>query len=301
MAIQSKAIKKRIASVKNIKKITHAMEMVAASKMKKATNQAISTRTYAQIALEILVNIAKDQPEHALLAKRVLKNVLILVISSNKGLCGSYNFNIFKKVKELENIHKNKNLFFITVGKQIEKEILKIFGKDKHLASFVNFSENPEFEEILPLSKMIVKGFLNKKYDRVKIVYTNFISPVRQETKKRNVLPVSEKVLQEMIDSLPQPNLKNNNGKNNITNYLFEPDKAGLLEEVLPRLVEIQIYQSILESSASEHSARMMAMKNASESASEMTEELTLYLNRARQAAITQEISEIASGAAALN
>ncbi len=301
MPAQAKAIKKRVQSVKSIKQITHAMEMVAASKMKRATGQTLATRPYAELALELLVNIAQDQPEHPLLAKQDPKNILVVVIASNKGLCGSYNSNVLKKTKELIKLSQDKNLSFVTVGKQAEKEAQKLSSQYKHLASFVNFSDNPDFEEILPLSKLILNSFLSKEYDRVKIVYTDFISSIRQKTAQKSLLPVSESVLQEMIDSLSSQEEGEKKEKRDITNYLFEPDKAGLLDEILPRLVEIQIYQSILESSASEHCARMMAMKNASENATEMIDELTLYLNQARQAGITQEISEIASGASALS
>jgi F-type H+-transporting ATPase subunit gamma len=294
MALQTKAIKKRIYSVKNIKKITRAMEMVAASKMRKATAQALATRTYAELALELLINIGKEVREHALLEQREMNNILMIIIASNKGLCGSYNSNILKKAKEISQIHKDKKISYITVGKKAEKAVIQ----GEHLASFVDFSENPSLEEILPLSRLVLDKFLNRSYDRVKIVYTDFVSAIQYEPKKMNLLPVSEKVIQEMIDYLPKANKEFK--RTSLARYLFEPDMMGLLDEVLPRLAEVQIYQSILEANASEHSARMMAMKNASENASEIIDELILYFNQARQAAITQEISEIASGAAAL-
>jgi F-type H+-transporting ATPase subunit gamma len=297
MALQTKAIKKRIYSVKNIKKITRAMEMVAASKMRKATAQALATRTYAELALELLINIGKEIKEHALLEQREMNNILMIIIASNKGLCGSYNGNILKKAKEISQIHNDKKIFYITVGKKAERAVIQ----GEHLASFIDFSENPSLEEILPLSRLVLDKFLNKSCDRVKIIYTDFISAIQYEPKKMNLLPVSEKVIQEMIDYLPKATkTKEEFKKTSLARYLFEPDMSGLLDEVLPRLVEIQIYQSILEANASEHSARMMAMKNASENASEIIDELILYFNQARQAAITQEISEIASGAAAL-
>lgn len=286
MALQIKTIKKRISSVKNIKKITRAMEMVAASKMRKAVDQALNTRTYAKLALELLVNVAKENVDHVLLDKREVNKTLVIVIGSNKGLCGGYNSNILKEVKKL------KDCDFITVGKKAEKMV-----KQNHIASFIDLPEDIGFDDIIPLSKIVLDKFIDKTYDRVKIVYTDFVSSIKSQVKTRSLLPVSEEVLQQMIDDIS----KDNDEKENMATYIFEPDMKGLLDEVLPRLVEIQIYQSLLESNASEHSSRMLAMKNASDSASEMIDELTLYFNQARQAAITQEISEIASGAAALN
>ena len=293
MALQIKTIKKRIASVRNIKKITRAMEMVAASKMRKVTDQALNTRTYAKLALELLVNVAQEDVEHPLLEKRELNKILIVVIGSNKGLCGSYNSNVYKKLKETLEFHKQRKVDFITIGKKTEKMVREYNGE--HLASFIEFPENPRFEDILSLSRMVLDKFMAREYDRVKIIYTDFVSSIKSEVKKRNLLPVSEKVLEEMIKHLGE---KAEN--DNMSTYIFEPDKKGLLDEVLPRLMEIQLYQCLLESNASEHSSRMLAMKSASDSASDMLEELTLYFNQARQAAITQEISEIASGAAAL-
>ena len=291
MALQIKTIKKRISSVKNIGKITRAMEMVAASKMRKATEQALNTRTYAKLALELLVNIAQENVEHPLLEKRELNKILIIIIGSNKGLCGSYNSNVFKRLKETLGIHEDKKIDFITIGKKAEKMV-----EENIIASFIEFPEDITFDDITGLSKLVLDKFNNREYDRVKIIYTDFVSSIKSEVRKRNLLPVSEEILQQMIDDIK----KEDDKKENMSTYIFEPDKGRLLDEVLPRLVEIQLYQSILESNASEHSSRMLAMKNASDSASEMLEELTLYFNQARQAAITQEISEIASGAVAL-
>jgi len=291
MALQIKTIKKRISSVKNIGKITRAMEMVAASKMRKATEQALNTRTYAKLALELLVNIAQENVEHPLLEKRELNKILIIIIGSNKGLCGSYNSNVFKRLKETLGIHEDKKIDFITIGKKAEKMV-----EENIIASFIEFPEDITFDDITGLSKLVLDKFNNREYDRVKIIYTDFVSSIKSEVRKRNLLPVSEEILQQMIDDIK----KEDDKKENMSTYIFEPDKGRLLDEVLPRLVEIQLYQSILESNASEHSSIMLAMKNASDSASEMLEELTLYFNQARQAAITQEISEIASGAVAL-
>jgi len=293
MALQIKTIKKRISSVKNIKKITRAMEMVAASKMRKAIDQALNTRTYAKLALELLVNVAQEDVEHPLLEKRSLNNILVVIIGSNKGLCGGYNSNVYKKLKEVCEFHKERKVDFITVGKKAEKMVKEFSGK--HVASFIEFPEDPTFDDTLALSNMVLDSFMKGEYDRVKIIYTDFVSSIKSEVKKRNLLPVSEKVLEEMIE-----HLGDKVESENMSKYIFEPDKEGLLDEVLPRLVEIQLYQGLLESNASEHSSRMIAMKGASDSASEMIDELTLYFNQARQAAITQEISEIASGAAAL-
>jgi F-type H+-transporting ATPase subunit gamma len=299
MAVQTKAIKKRINSVKNIKKITRAMEMVAASKMKRAVEQALDTRAYAEVSLEFLVNLSyQANLEHLLLEQRELKNILAVVITSNKGLCGSYNNNIFKEVRKAIDSYADCNIEFITIGKKAEKLAKKL--DKKLLASFIDISDKPSFEEILPISNLTIQSFKEKKYDEVLVIYTDFVSAIKQVPCQRPLLPISQKTLRKMLANLGKESQDVKASKDSSALYLFEPSSKEVLEKVLPRLTEMQLFQSLLEANASEHSARMMAMKNASSSASDMIDELTLSFNQARQASITQEIAEISSGAAAL-
>jgi F-type H+-transporting ATPase subunit gamma len=235
-------------------------------------------------------------------------------------LCGSFNANIIRKTAEQLKNPKNisrqrmagKN---IESGDALEVEVVGIGNKGAEfakkmnynlIASYSNLSDTPVFEEVLPIARTAVKDYEAKKYDKIVIAYTDYRSTVLQIAKLRQVLPVSEHDLEKMIynlgndvDNNPKDN-KSDYEKIDVMEYLFEPNKKQVLSIVLPRLVETQIYQAVLESSASEHSARMMSMRNASDAAEDMIKELNINFNKARQAGITQEIAEIAGGAAAL-
>ncbi len=296
MPIQTKTIKKRIQSVKSIKKITGAMEMVSSYKMKRATKQALDTRAYAKIALELLVNIRREkEASHPLLEDREVKKILVIVFASNKGLCGSYNSSVFKKVDEFVKTHSEAEINFITIGKKAEKKIKQNY--DKYIASFTDISEKPSIEQVFPFSRLAINGFIDKSYDQVSLIYTDFVSSVKYEVMARKLLPVSEKALYELIDRIEKNENEKTIQNRSLAVCLFEPDTNSVLNEILPHLVEIQLYQSLLEANASEHSSRMITMKNASENASDMIDDLTFSFNKARQASITQEILEIASGA----
>jgi len=298
MPIQTKTIKKRIRSVRSIRKITGAMEMVSSYKMKRATKQALSTRAYAKIALELLANISREKEAiHPLLETREVKNILVIVFASNKGLCGSYNSNVFKKVDEFVKAHSKAKIDFITIGKKAEKKIEQNYGK--HIASFTDILEKPLIEQVFPFSRLAINGFIDKTYDQVSIIYTDFVSSIKYEVLARKLLPVSEKVLYELINRIGKNENEEIIGNKNLAICLFEPDTDSVLNEILPHLADMQLYQSLLEANASEHSSRMITMKNASENASDMIDDLTFSFNKARQASITQEILEIASGAIA--
>ena len=317
MPVNTKAIQTRIKSVKNTRKITKAMEMVAAAKMRKAVEAVTQTRTYATLAWDLLVNLSKEQEKKIpLLQIRPVKRLLVVLISSNRGLCGSFNSNIIKKtVAQLENpaniskqrikdqeVQANEQLEVDVIG--VGKKGAEFAKKSGHnlISSFTDMSDTPSMEDALLISKIILDEYCNKKYDKVVVAYTDFKSTINQVPKLRQVLPISEHDLEKMIEDLGEDE-KDSVGveKNEKTaDYLFEPNKTEVLKIILPRLVETQIYQALLESSASEHSSRMMAMRNASDAADDMVKELNLNFNKARQAAITQEIAEIAGGAAAL-
>lgn len=314
MAINAKAIKRRIKSVTNTKKITKAMEMVSASKMRKAVDGVHNTRLYARLARELMEHLAGlDEPNVDLLEHRPVQKVLAIVISSNRGLCGSFNSNLFKKTKQIFADKKNLGAYrngdtvtgmvdgdfpidIIAVGKKSLS-----FGKKNGynvIAVFDTISEKPSYDDLRPIAQMAMEAFVNKTYDKVVILFTEYQTSLVQEAKVRQLLPLSATELEKMTDQFEQTSEIDESYP--IESYSFEPDMSVIVEEVLPRLVEIQLYQAVLESSASEHSARMIAMKNASESAGDMIYDLNLTYNKARQASITQEIAEIAGGAVAL-
>ncbi len=319
MGVNTKAIKRRIKSVSSTKKITKAMELVAASKMRKAVDTALKTRTYAKLAWDILVDLSKTQKsEIPLLKMRRVKKVLLILITSNRGLCGSFNSNIIKKtaiqMQNPQNLSRQRvaGKDLVTEGK-LEVDVLGLGRKGADfakkmgynlIASFTDMSDTPGLADVLPICKMAIDGYTNKTYDKVVVAYTDFKSAIAQTPKLRQVLPISEHDLEKMVEKFADHDLKTGKAiieSEKINDYLFEPSRDQVLEIILPRLVESQILQSALESAASEHSSRMMAMRSASDAAVEMIDELNLNFNKARQAAITQEIAEIAGGAAALN
>ena len=321
MAVNSKAIKRRIKSVKNTKKITKAMEMVSAAKMRRAVEAALQTRTYATLARELMEHLAHiDEPNFPLLKIRPVKKVLCVLMSSNRGLCGSFNSNIFKRTHHVlgdtDNIarHRNPGAEDVLPEGKVQIDIVGVGKKSAAFAKkygyelvgvYDDLNDRPDIDNILPISKMIIDAYTNGEYDKVVVAYTDYKSSLSQEPKVRQLLPLSAHELDKMIagagrdkDAEAQPELANGFP---IESYLFEPDIEEIVSYVLPRLVEIQLFQALLESAASEHSSRMMAMRNASEAAVDMINSLNLRYNKARQAAITQEIAEIAGGAAALS
>lgn len=321
MAVNTKAIKRRLGSVKNTKKITKAMELVSAAKMRRAVEAALNTRTYATMARELMAHLAHiDDPNFELLETRPVKNVLVVLVSSNRGLCGSFNANISKRTKELlldiENVarHRVKGAEDIMPEKDVAIHIIGVGKKSATFAKrngynlvavFDKLADKPSLEQVLPISAMLTEEYKEKKYDKVMVAYMDYKTSLTQEPKIRQLLPLSIADIEKMsVQAGRNPNGKKYEEEEEtdfpIESYLFEPDAETILEYVLPRLVEIQLYQAVLESSASEHSSRMMAMRNASDSASDMIDSLNLTYNKARQAAITQEIAEIAGGAAAL-
>ncbi|MEK7131300.1 MAG: ATP synthase F1 subunit gamma [Patescibacteria group bacterium] len=295
MGVNTKAIKRRLKSVGSTKKITKAMELIAAAKMRKAVNAALDTRTYATLAWNLLVNLSKTQKTLIpLLAVRPVEKILMVIITSNRGLCGSFNSNIIKKTAVQLKAEK-AGVDVIGIGKK-GADFAKKMGFNL-VAAFTNLTDTPGLDDALPIAKMVIDAYEKKSYDKVIVAYTDFKSAIFQIAKLRQVLPISEVDLEKMITGIDDKKISD---KINLNEYLFEPNRLDVLQIILPRLVETQIYQTMLESAASEHSARMMAMRSASDAAEDMIKELNLNFNKARQAGITQEIAEIAGGAVAL-
>src|SRR3989339_1172673 len=318
MAVNAKIIKRRIKSVTNTKKMTKAMEMISAVKMRKAVETVLGTRLYARLGRELMEHLSSlDEPNVPLLEQRPVKKILAVLVSSNRGQCGSFNANLFKKTRtifeDIESLTSFRSEQGMTSSheKDVEIDVLAVgkksvsFAKKQGynvIAVFDTLSEKPSYEDIQPIAQMAMEGFVDKTYDKVVIAFTEYQSSLSQEAKVRQLLPFSATELEKMTARMAQHAEEEKKIEDTypIEGYLFEPGLDVIVDEVLPRLVEIQLYQGILESSASEHSARVVAMKNASENAGDMIIELNLTYNKARQAAITQEIAEIAGGAAAL-
>ncbi len=296
----TKEIKQRIRSVKNTKKITKAMELVAASKMKRAVSHAVSSRLYAHYSWDILVSLSErlEEVTHPFFTENGGNKNLVILITSNSGLCGAYNSQIIKKTISMLKNTDNNDIDIISVGKKGDGAMRRL-GQNI-IASFVEMPDNSSLTDIIPLSKLIIGEYKKGIYKHVYVAYTDFISALNQKANIKRLLPVSKQELKELIESIGEE--KNNEIKSKVSEspYIFEGDINILIESLAEKLTRMQIYQMILESSASEQSSRMMAMKNASEAAGEMIEDLTLAFNKARQANITQEISEISGGMASV-
>jgi len=312
---KTKEISRRLKSIGNTKKITKAMEMVAAAKMRKAIEAVLKTRTYANLSWETVLNLAniaksRNESTHPLLKPRKnINKVAIILITANRGLCGGYNAAVINKAKESITKHPIPTDFILA-------------GKRGQAVYAQNFTVAAEFEksellkdarEIYPIVKMVLSDYANRKYDKILVAYTDFINPAKQVARVKQLLPIeTEKTEQylgivssesnvgaspEMIAAKAKKHLS---GGDYSYEYTFEPGPREVLDKMIPRLIEIQLYQAFLEANASEHSARMSAMHQATEAAEDMSKELTLFYNKARQAGITNEIAEISAGANAL-
>jgi F-type H+-transporting ATPase subunit gamma len=314
-------IKRRIKSVTNTKKITKAMEMVAASKMRKAIDAVLRTRTYANLSWETVLNIAganknNGQVLHPLLTrKEKIDTVGIILITSNRGLCGGFNSAVINKANVSVKKHHHKHdkaikAEFILIGSKGES--IRAYGHEI-VADFPKADLASQVSDVIPIARMITEDFISGRYDKVMVAYTDYINPAKQIPRVKQLLPVQIDKTDEFLGIvgqdtrvgvdkkfLDQKKDKHLRDEKFAYEYTFEPSPSEVLDAMIPRLVEIQLYQALLESNASEHSARMAAMHQANDAANDMVKELTLYYNKARQAGITRELAEISAGAVAL-
>lgn len=299
----TKEIKRRIKSIRNTKKITKAMELVAASKMKRAVSSTLASRLYAEYSWEILTSLGKSLEDmtHPLFENRAVKNVLLVLMTSNRGLCGAYNSQAIKKaIILLKKQNVNVNVDAVAIGKKGDYAMRRL--GIKVVASFLDISNTVSLRDVLPIAKFLMGEYSSTHYDKVMVIYTDFISTLTQKPNIKQLLPINKEDLRNLIDSLEKEDSDVGHPKVSAkTDYLFEGDKAKLVSSLAEKLTRMQMYQMLLESNASEQSSRMIAMKNASEASGEMIEDLTLVFNKARQANITREISEISAGMASVN
>lgn len=284
----TQGLKLRIRSVKNTKQITKAMQLVAASKMRRAQEATKVSTPYSRSAIEILASLAERSrsDNHPLYDVRPIHTRLIIVIASDKGLAGAYNSNVLKLYtstlrEDLQNNIKNR---VITVGRKASQFAVRI--KDTQVIGvYDGLVDQPDASNLVAMFNLVQAKFVNKEVDAVDVIYTEFISSLKQEAKIVRVLPAGNVDLAE---------------KKLIKDATYEPSAWRVLDEVTARLVSAQIFQALLDARASEHSMRMLAMKNATDNASDLADDLTLAMNKARQGAITQELAEISGGAEAM-
>ncbi len=313
-------IKRRIRSINSTKKITRAMEMVSAAKMRRAVSSVLGVRPYAHSAWHMLTNLARAFESYQgspFLAVRPVRRVLVVVVSSDRGLCGSFNTQIAKRLRDelampvrLKANHIGKRRIdspvsddalvvdFITVGKKGEAMVRKL-SRDI-IAAFPSGAQFSLFGDIAPLARIVTEEYAAGNYDKVVAVYTDYVSAVTQQTKMRQILPISKEDIEQQIAEMDIL-AKEYQIEETAMEYKIEPTPTELLELILPKLISMQLFHAILESQASEHAARMVAMRNATDAAAEMSDDLTLMYNQIRQGKITQEIAEISAGSAALN
>jgi F-type H+-transporting ATPase subunit gamma len=285
-------IRRRITSVQSTRKITKAMEMVAAAKLRRAQGRIEALRPYAIDMVEMMMDLATYSEEslrYPLIREHAEERTVALVaMTGDRGLAGSFNANVIRKAMEEEHLLRDagKNVHLLAVGKKgIGTLHFRRYTLDE---SWQGLSDHPEYHHAQTIAKRLIEEFVGERVDRVRLIYNHFKSPMEQKLMDVTILPIRrEEVIDERREQRP-------------VTYLYEPDPATIFERLLPAYVEIAVYRALLESSASEQGARMTAMRNASESAEEMLGDLTLALNRARQAAITQEILEVVAGAEAL-
>lgn len=292
-------IRNRISSVNNTQQITKAMKMVAAAKLRKAQNRMTSMRPYAKKLKEVVSRLGSSSDgTNVLLRKPESTNrVLLVVVGSDKGLCGGFNNNLFKVVEhtikeEYSELNSAGQLDIITVG----RKATVYFKKRSYnvVDEYPGFFDTLSYDVTAQIMEHAIKTFSDETYDKVLIGYNEFKSVIAQERRVTQVLPVDTGSLSDDESS------KGDEAEVSATDYIYEPDSASILKEMLPVYVIMQLWRAVLESNASEQGARMAAMDNATENAKELEEELTLEYNQARQSAITTELSEIVSGAQAL-
>ena len=283
MALQAKVIKQKIKGVGNIRKITRTMEMVSVAKMKKAVTSASGLRTYSTESTKQLHALGTlEAMRDSRYTKEIKGKELIIIIGSNKGLCGSYNTNVYRSLSKIL-ADKKSEIGALTVGKQAEKIAKRV--NLKVIASFVEYSDSPTFEDTEALVAVCMKSFDEGEYSTVSVLYTEYIKAMSYKTKHQNLLPIiSDLVLEgEDADTIS-------------VDTVIEPDAATAINTIVPRAIHARIHSALLESLASEHSSRMFAMNTATENAKDMLRSLNISYNRARQDAVTQELAEIAAG-----
>jgi len=287
-----KEIRTRIVSVKSTRQITAAMKMVAAAKLRKAQNRIIQLRPYVSKLEEVLACLTcqlEVNVENQYTEEREIKRVLLVVITSNRGLCGAFNANVARQAVSLAyetygDLFQDSNLHFMTIGKK-GSELLKS-KKIPIVDTNHEIFDDLTFEHVVPIADRMIQQYLEGEYDRIEFVYNHFKNAAVHLLTQEQFLPIR---FEAKADMLPQ-NL----------DYIFEPDHPSLIEKLMPRWLRIQLYKAILDSFVAEQGARMTAMHMATDNAMELLRELTLHYNKARQAAITKEILEIVGGAEAL-
>ncbi|MAV04736.1 ATP synthase F1 subunit gamma [Flavobacteriaceae bacterium] len=279
-----KEIRIRIGSVSSTMQITSAMKMVSAAKLKKAQDAITAMRPYSNKLSELMKSLSGSSGDKLYSQKREIKNVLVIAISSNRGLCGAFNANIFKEITNFKSKDefKNTNIDFLTIGKKINDSLSK---NENVIQNDSELFDNLNYENVSLIAEKLMSLFLDQNYDHIELIYNSFKNAATQIIKSEQFLPIplNESKTSDSLD------------------YIFEPSQDSIISTLIPKSLKMQLFKAIRDSFASEHGARMTAMHKATDNASELRDELKLTYNKARQASITNEILEIVGGAEALN
>jgi len=291
MAANTRDIRRRIKSIKNTAQITKAMQMVAAAKMRKAQQAALAGRPYAEMITKVLEDLKEraDTITHPLLAVRPVKKELVLVITTDKGLCGALNTNLLREVSQFD----AEKTSFITSGR---KGVQYLHRTKRTVMADFPLKDVITVPETKPISKFLIEKFLSEEFDKISVLYTRYVNTLTQVPTVRTLLPISHADIGKK-DEKAGAESKPVEGR---TDYLYEPDANEVLSAILPQYVHFLVYQMLLDSRASEQSARMVAMKSATDNAKQLIKDLTLEYNKIRQAAITTQLLEITTAQMAL-
>lgn len=279
-----KEIRNRISSVSSTMQITSAMKMVSAAKLKKAQDAIIAMRPYSDKLTELMQNFSGSNENNKFITNRLPNKVLIIAISSNRGLCGAFNANILKEINIIKSKpeYKSSTFDYFTIGKKVTDSLSRT---EKIIQNESELFDDLNYDKVSNVAESLMSLFLDEKYDKIEIVYNSFKNAATQIIKSEQFLPIAN---------------QNENSSNN-SNYIFEPSQEFIINNLIPKSLKIQLFKAVRDSFASEHGARMTAMHKATDNASELRDELKLTYNKARQASITNEILEIVGGAEALN
>src|SRR5919202_1644437 len=287
-------IRRRTRSVRNTAKITKAMELVAASRLRRAQMRVTAARPYAEAMRALISELSAAAPGgvgalHPLLAQRDVQAVGMVLVTPDRGLAGALNTNIIRRGTELiSEEERNGRVEVVTVGRRGEAFLARR-GREL-LGTFTGFIDKVEYDHVIPIARVVMDGNINGQIDRAVLVYPRFLSTLVQRPELVQLLPITP----------PQGEQAAERGQQRRLDYIFEPDPISILEQLLPRYVEVQIYQALIETAASFYSAQMVAMRNATDNANELVQGLSLTYNKVRQAGITREVTEIASAAEAM-
>jgi F-type H+-transporting ATPase subunit gamma len=294
MAANTRDIRRRIKSVKNTSQITKAMQMVAAAKMRKAQQVAIAGRAYAELLSKVLKSVSKGAEEgaHELLVAREVKKELVIVVSPDKGLCGALNTNLFREVAKFD----PAKTVFVAAGRKATQYLART---NRQLIAEFPLKDSPSFLETKTIAKFAMEKFVSGEVDKVTVAFTDYVNTLTQIPKARTILPITSLEVMSGIGGEQETAHVQADASDNLE-YVFEPNMHDVLSAVLPHHVYFQVYQMVLDARASEHSARMVAMKSATDNAKQLIKDLTLEYNKVRQAAITTELLEITTAQMAL-